>query len=318
MADINRATSQIGKTSLYTLWKQQKVFTDYCCIANTNYYLTLAKQLLLFNANFDFYVQAMSKTVAIGLRGELGSCSSLSSSFCRMKALLPSFNKAQTLPKVRLWSKRHREAFTVNLIIMKRKYPSHFSSLTISENTILVNNMDLILRYIRANSFNSLSDLAKYWPENDEYKPNEICSKDYVCIFMKTVQHVRAFIQEVDKYNNPPKIGGKVRKVVNTKVGLREYLVQKQLDRILTILSEQQSTSTQVANHLKQHLTQKFTELRSYFEQVDTFNQRIAQADIGFIDGRLDTYQSELNRISVTMKRDLKTYLRKCNNYCNW
>ena len=251
----------------------------------------------------------MSKTVAIGLRGELGSCSSLSSSFCRMKALLPSFNKAQTLPKVQLWSKRHKEAFTVNLIIMKRKYPSHFSSLAISENTILVNNMDLILRYIRANSFNSLSDLAKYWPNNDEYKPNEICSKDYVCIFMKTVQHVRAFIQEVDKYNNPPKIGGKVRKVVNTKVGLREYLVQKQLDRILTILSEQQSTSTQVANHLKQHLTQKFTELRSYFEQVDTFNQRIAQADIGFIDGRLDTYQSELNRISVTMKRDLKTIL---------
>ena len=137
----------------------------------------------------------------------------------------------------------------------------------------------------------------------------KICSKDYVCIFMKTVQQVRAFIREVDKYNNPPKIGGKVRKIVNTNIGLRAYLVQKQLDRILTILSEQQSTSIQVANHLKQHLTQKFTELRSYFEQVDTFNQRIAQADIGFIDGRLDTFRSERNQISVTMKRDLKLIL---------
>ena len=312
LADVQRGSGSVSKGVLYELWAQNQVFMDFCCKVDEKYYITLLQNVMKFDGKFDSYVHTLSKSVAVELRREIeNSCSSLDHPFCSIKAALPIIDKAVSLPGIQFWTTYQKEAFKANFVLMKHKDSTIFSSLIIeNDENIITNNNDRILQYIKENEFVSLSDLLKYWPESNDYNENKTCGIDYVCIFMKTVKHVKSFLREVELYENPPKLGGRVRKVLNTKKNFKDYLKEKQLDEILIVLAEQKATSLRLAEELKEHQQTKFEKLKSFFDEVNSFNLKIAKADVKKISSFLDSYDSQLNSIVEVLQNDTAYIIR--------
>ena len=310
-ADSGRSLPQYRR-SLYTFWMQHPSVRDFCCNANTNYHITLLQALYRFENNFYNLIGGLTANVAIELRMELENrCSeSLSDPFCPIYAALDTIDLSARLPVDRsTWTddtEQYKQAVLVSFVILKRRFPQVYSGFILDEEGILVESTNLILRHIQNKDVDKLETLATYLPANDAYKATEtVCRNDQLCIFMKIVEQARLYLDEARLDTNPVLINGKKRLTLNTAVDYREFLKQKHLDRILTVLSEQQSTSIQIANDLKQHSTTKFTELRTYFEKVETFNQQIADADIAAVNGRIRRYQNSVRTVVGKLKRDM-------------
>ena len=231
LEDVNHTSSE-SKVIPNELLKQHSIFIKSCCLTS-ECTRSILGTLMVFYSNFDDTMQALNKSIAIGLHEGLeNSCSSLSSWFCLLKPLMPMVDKALTLPSLSSWKTKHKEDFLINSIILLKNYKLKYTPVPPIEpgeyhGQIHINNINLILHYIHTEDFDS--DLSKYWPENYDYKPTETCGTSFVELFMQIVVQVRELIREVEMYNDPPKLGGKVRKVVNTEINFREYLVQKQL-----------------------------------------------------------------------------------------
>ena len=314
-ADSGRSLAQY-RQSLYTFWMQHPSVRDFCCNANTNYHITLLQNIYKFEDGFYNYIGGLTASVAIELRKELENrCSeSLSDPFCPIYAALEAIDVSSRLPADRsTWTddtEQYKQTVLISFVILKRKFPQVYSGFILDEEGILVESTNLILRHIQNKDVDKLETFATYLPSNDAYKATEtVCGNDQLCIFMKIVEQARLYLDEARLDTNPVLINGKRRLTLNTAVDYREFLKQKQLDRILTILSEQQSTSIQIANDLKQHTTTKFTELRTYFEKVETFNKQIADADIGYIKSRLEKYQTEVQNILDPMEETLSAVM---------
>ena len=269
----------------------------------------------LFKFGNDFYslIGGLKSTVAIDLRNEVTKlCSSSSTDqFCSIKAALDTIDVVLRLPADKnTWTQTtetYKKAAFISFAILKRKYPTIYSGFVISnEDDIIVESTNIILKHIQNKEVSQLREFATYLPPNDAYLPTTAtCVGDRLCIFLKTVEQVRMYLDEANLDTNPILVNGKKRLILNTAVDYREFLRQKQLDRILTVLAEQSSTSLQIANDLKEHTTTKFSELRTYFEKVETFNQQIASADIGDINRGLDSYTRSVNRIVGKLKIDM-------------
>ena len=284
----------------------------------------LVNKLTKFDKTFYNYVGGLTKTGAMELRKELSKlCStSLSDTFCYIYPALDLIDCAAHLPSSKSnWNSGteiYRKAVLVNAFILNNdsRYSPYYSGITISESEtdILINCTNEILKLMQNKETEKLEEFAKYLPPSDAYEATAAtsCGTENLCIFMKIVEHVRLYLDSVKLVTNSTvtTVNGTRRLILNTATDYREFLREKQLDRILTVLSEQHSTSLQIANDLKKHSTTKFTELRSYFEKVATFNQKIADADIAFIHGRIDDYQNRLDKVVPKLKKDLDVIIK--------
>ncbi len=304
-SDFGKASSSSKKEVLYKFWKQHPVLRKYCCHSNTNFYIEYLNELLKFNdGTFHTYVNALSKNVAGNLRSEFVTlCSLLSDSFCRIKEALELIDKATNTPNPSKWDAKHRKAFQVNFILLKRKYPAHFANIDITpanENSIMRDTMDLILGSYKRNNYEELEKLTKYLPTDREYKKGQLCNNDNMCIFLKVVQQVQNFIEEVKAYKNPPQLGGRIRRAVSTRANFVRLFEQLQLQRIIDIVSNQQEMSIQIANHLSRQINNRISDLGNYFQEVEEFNSQIIDADIS--DDQLDRYRQELDKLLPFVK----------------
>ncbi len=300
LADSNRCGSSYCKSGLYSFWKLHPKVRDACCYSNSNYYLTMMKKLI----RFDFsYLKSLHPQIAIELRKELVACSSSADMFCRIKEALYIFDLTWTLPSSSSPEyEKYKKAILVNVIVLKKKNPL-YSSVAISETDVLVECTNNILKYMRDKETSNLEAFAKLLPHSSAYKSNAAsCQTDNLCIFMQIVKQIRVYIDEVKLDNKHVTTR---RRILNTGTEYRELLRQHQLNRILTVLTEQGATSLQIANDLKKHTTKKFSELRSYFETVETFSQEIADADIAYVEGRIETYQKRLDNVVGQLKRGM-------------
>ena len=313
------------KAVLYRLWELHPHVRDYCCKSNTNMYQQLVNKLTKFENTFYNYVGGLTKTSAMELRKELSKlCStSLSDTFCYIYPALDLIDCAAHLPSSKSnWNSGteiYRKAVLVNAFILKKdsRYSPYYSGITISESEtdILVDCTNEILKLVQNKETEKLEKFAKYLPPSDAYEAATAatsCGTENLCIFMKIVEQVRLYLDSVYFITDRTvtTVNGTRRLILNTGTDYREFLRQKQLDRILTVLSEQHSTSLQIANDLKKHATTKFTELRTYFEKVAKFNQKIADADIAFIHGRIDEYQKRLDIVVPKLKKDLSVIIK--------
>ena len=305
------------KHALYELWKLHSYIRKYCCDSNTNYQQELVDNLIKFDNTFDIYVGGLTtETCATELRKELSKlCStSLSDPFCYIYPALDLIDRAALLPSSKSnWNSGteiYRKAVLVNAFILKKdsRYSPYYSGITISESEteILVDCTNEILKLVQNKETEKLEKFAKYLPPSYAYKATSAasCGTENLCIFMKIVEQVRLYLDFVNSVKSTD-VYGKRRLILNTGTDYREFLRQKQLDRILIFLSEQHSTSLQIAKDLENHATTKFTELRTYYEKVETFNQKIADADIAFIHGRIDDYQKRLDVVVNDLKDKL-------------
>ncbi len=313
LADTSRCGSSNCKSGLYSFWRIHPKICDVCChssITHKNYYLEMMQKLI----GFDFiYLESLKPDVAIELRKELVvACPSSDdlffgdvSQFCQIKDALHIFDliwPSSLSPEF----EKHKKAILMNVIILKKQNP-HYSTVEVSETDILVECTNIILKYMRDKETSNLKAFAKFLPSSTAYKSNATsCRTDNLCIFMKIIKQIRVYIDEVklDKVMTR-------RRILNTGTEYRELLRQQQLSRILTVLFEQGATSLQIANDLKRHLTTKFSELRSYFEGVETFSQQIADADIEYVKGRVETYQTDLDNVVENLKHRMTSLFMK-------
>ena len=126
---------------------------------------------------------------------------------------------------------------------------------------------------------------------------------------MKIIAQLDSYVEQLNLYENSLVINGRKRVLLNTETDYTEFLKQKQLDRILQVLGEQQITSMSIATELKGQITSQFTELKSYYMHVENFNGDIAKADVGYILGRLDTFKERITSVVGTFKSKMSTLL---------
>ena len=310
-ADSGRCSSDYCRSHLYQFWKLHPDVRDVCCYTNTNYYLTLTQKLIDSDTNeMVKLADSLRETTAIDLRKELASSCSSADVFCHIKYALHIFDLAAKLPStVSEETKKYKQAILVSIVILKKRN-GYYSSLTISETDVIVECINTILKYMRDKETSKMKAFAAYLPPSNAYKSTTAsCQNDNICIFMKIVIQLRSYIDEAELDYKPVDSTRGKRLILNTGTDYREFLRQKQLNRILTVLSEQGATSLQIANDLKQHVGTKFTELRSYFKKVETFNQQIADADIGYIKGRIKVYQERLDTVIGKLRSDMTSII---------
>ena len=79
------------------------------------------------------------------------------------------------------------------------------------------------------------------------------------------------------------------------------------MGRILTVDQNQETALqglTQWLNgELSKTINERFIDLRTYLQKVETFNREKANADIGYINGRLVKYSSSIDSLSKQLGR---------------
>ena len=317
-ADSDRCTSVTCRFILYTFWRQHPYVRDNCCYNDQRYHFhtTLVQELFQYSDNFYDYVEGLTAPIAVELRNELVTVCKKDPNdiFCAVAPALDVVDISSNLPANKSdWTAEtelHRRAALLSFVIIKKKFPEEYSNFVINQQEIIIESTNEILREMQQNDISALKAYEKFLPSNGAYKATATsCNSDDMCIFMKIVEQVRIYLDEIDAASL--NLYGKKRLILNTAVDYREFLKNKQLDRILTVLNEEHSTSLQIANELKEHTSTKFTELRSYFEQIETFNQQIATADISFISGRLEKYKKRVSRVIGGLKSDISSLLRQ-------
>ena len=238
------------KAVLYRLWELHPHVRDYCCKSNTNMHQQLVNKLTKFENTFYNYVGGLTKTSAMELRKELSKlCStSLSDTFCYIYPALDFIDCAAHLPSSKSnWNSGteiYRKAVLVNAFILKKdsRYSPYYSGITISESEtdILVDCTNEILKLVQNKETEKLEKFAKYLPPSDAYEAATAatsCGTENLCIFMKIVEQVRLYLDSVYFITDrtATTVNGTRRLILNTGTDYREFLRQKQLDRILTV-----------------------------------------------------------------------------------
>ena len=300
LLDSNRANPS-EKPDLYGLWRLHPDLRAHCCFPENNYHITILNKLIQFDDLFYDSIRVLTSKYLITELHNV-SFSNPDDPFCTITHALCFVSKARLLPPSKQdWTTLDvsmKDAILLDFILLMQEMPTEFGDLTgLSDNeqkVILLRLMNLIISFVQQSQIEDLKTLVCFLPSWD-YAPTTSCNLDNVCIFLKTVEQLLIFMDEVNIHE---RVNERNQVILNTGIDYKQFLTQKQLDRILQVLNEYQATSLKIANELKSHITQKFSELRSYYEQVADFNAEIAEADISFIQGRLTSIQERVDSVA--------------------
>ena len=93
LEDVNCVSSE-SKIILHEVWKQHSIFVKSCWLTSEYTWSILGTLMVFYSTELDDTMQAMNKSIAVGLHAGLeNSCSSLSSWFCLLKPLMPMVDK---------------------------------------------------------------------------------------------------------------------------------------------------------------------------------------------------------------------------------
>ena len=314
--DIGDKIEQDAKVNgdLYEMWKMHPDMRKYCCFDSSDVYARHIREIIEFGSDFHALASLYTTTE---LRKEVDRICPKDDPFCELFYALPIIDQVVLLPASKsAWTKEDelsRDIIYLQALILAKSQVSVYYSITddLTQEELdnaFVSILNLILKYLQNYDFKTLKELRKRLPPLHAYsQTGSDCNSDNACIFMKIIGQLDAYLEQVDLYDNPVIVNGKKRLLLNTGTDYTEFLKQKQLDRILQVLTEQQVTSVSIANELKKHITQQFSELKSYYQHVESFNGDIAKADIGYINGRLDTFNQRYSDVVGIFKSKMET-----------
>ena len=85
------------------------------------------------------------------------------------------------------------------------------------------------------------------------------------------------------------------------------------MDTILQVVENQetalQELSQWVTSEVSKTVSEPFNGLRTYFTEVETFNREKANADVEFINGRLNKYKSNIETLSTELGNQVGTLI---------
>ena len=315
----DRSNSQSNSlTPLFQFWKMHELLRDYCCFTSVNYHTTFLGQLIRFEDNFFDLVSPLSNANELSseVTAKCPTDADISSDpFCAYKIIFPTVDFINlNLPSSKSqWTEQHNRnaiLISVTVIVSKRRYPSVLANLEIDEGGILVKATNSIMSLVNKNELTTLKAFTSLLKGALSHIQSTVCTDTIqdLCIFSKLLQQVDAYLTETEK--EKATINGKRIVMLYTGTDFKEFLQQKQLDRILTVLSESDYKATEIANELMGHITNKFLEVRNYFGSVESFNSDIALADIGYINGRLQLFKTRIDEIVTKLTTDFSELLK--------
>lgn len=205
-------------------------------------------------------------------------------------------------------------AYLLHYVMLKHNYPEEFEEVypTTAEQVsqLIVRNSEEVFTKIVNGQISELKDdLLPTMPDLETIKsgcttswklPNNV--KKNECMFWQAIIQVKAYFQ-----SKVPSKSGKETKILNTNIDYPAFLRLTEMDRILTVVQNQETALqglTQWLNvELSKTINERFIDLRTYFQKVETFNREKANADIGYINGRLAKYASSIDSLSKQLGR---------------
>ena len=290
----------------YQFWKQHQNIQDGCCHTDSSYHITYLQQLAAFGDNFY-------NDLVLGLFDEQSElrkvvnneCTEVSTaSFCAFKAIIPIVDMAAKLPaSISQWTdedERLKMRILIHILVLKRVYSNFFSTLQLNEGSILVDVTNEVLNLKQSDKLDELKAFNLLLLSAVSPVEDKLCSEKTAdfCLFLRIIKEVDIYVEEARLDVQDNKIFGKRVISIYTGTNYDELLKQKELDRILEVIIEDRYTATEIANELKQEMANGFQGIKDYFSVVESYNSAIALADIGYINGRLDTFRDRINEIS--------------------
>ncbi|XP_067681811.1 uncharacterized protein [Haliotis asinina] len=172
-------------------------------------------------------------------------------------------------------------ALTFSSILLKWKYHDRVKAIqphnTTDQQAVVTKIIRAIAMYIDEGADEKLEILMSMFPY---FNTDKICNSGKMCLFWRVVDQTRIYVKtRKEKSGN----GVKVR-LLNTDIDLREFLRQKQMERVLQLLSDQEYNLVAVADDLKNEfskvINQRFYELKTYFKKIHSFSAAKAKADM--------------------------------------
>ncbi|XP_068713447.1 uncharacterized protein [Montipora foliosa] len=153
------------------------------------------------------------------------------------------------------------------------------------------NMINLIIKLIHTRNMAQLRTITWFLPNDiltcSGTQTSEACH--FKKILDQLVTHFRA---------SGATINGKKRKLLDTERNYNTFLRTSLTSRILTVVQRNQFLTIDLAEEITDRNDQRFTELRNYFVELQSFNDHKANADIGFIDGWITKYKSSIEDLS--------------------
>lgn len=310
-SDSERATAGKSREILYSFWKEHPTVRENCCFTNTvettlNEYI---ESLIKFDDNFYEYVSGLTESVAVGLRDELASkCSSDGGNqdkFCSIEELLSVINLVSQLPSSKAdWTeetRKHEQAILVSFALLKE---ATFPNLNISETDILVKAASMIINLIHHNEIDSLEKVLEYLPASSSFPAasDTHCDLNNLCLFGKIVEKTQVLIEQVRSDNNGSVFNGKKRLILNAAVDYEAFLSRPELDVILDVLFDQDSSALSIGKELKKQMSNDFSVLQGYIKNLKKINYEIGKADFGFIVDRVQFFNNKIEKLVPKME----------------
>ncbi|XP_028390790.1 uncharacterized protein LOC114515691 [Dendronephthya gigantea] len=213
-------------------------------------------------------------------------------------------------------------AILLNYAALKSVDPENFAEVQPSnqkEQELYSGNLQVIFDLFNQAKYAELAKYMELLPGSIDIVPSCTSmatagfdeSKQRECILGRTIDQVKQFLQLLPE--NKPSLGGEERKILNTKIDYKEYLKQGQIERILDVVQNQELTIFTITDNLKKQFDksvgERFQEMKTYFSQVEGFNKEIAKADIGYISGTLNTYETSIENLAREVATGLSDLL---------
>ncbi len=310
--DVNFITNvQISQDYVYNLWKEHFDLSKYCCISSQNYIQMAITKAISFQNEFKTYAKLLYH--AEDFRSEAKQkCSEQNTGiFCSLTYVTPILEMVLNLPDNKMqWTEE--DTTKSNLVLLHinfllKQYPNEFTFFQQNgfdyteerKSEVASNVLNSILKLIQEANIEKLKTFRLELPIPSEYgiQLHDDCQTDKVCLFIKNIKEFDRYMVQVALYENSLVTNGRKRVLLNSETDYREFLKQLQLNRILEVLDEHHITSMTMANALKSHISTKFSQLKSYYEQIATFNAAIAKADIDFITTKLDKFKTNVQSV---------------------
>lgn len=203
------------------------------------------------------------------------------------------------------------KAYRMHFAMLRHNQPKQYGSAISlkTANDIISTNMEQILTYTKYREKTKMNEMFSVMPElpgntNCKDLSSIASSSKIVCIFWKTVNLVRDFLQAKLPMQNGP-----VKVILNTQIDYPAFLKFTEMNEILSVIQRQSRAMIQLAQwvtrEVKKDVNDRFLGLRSYFQKVAKFNRDTSKADIDFIKGRLDIYKTDVTKLNIDLSRDL-------------
>ena len=202
--------------------------------------------------------------------------------------------------------------YRLHFVMLKHNFPDEFdqayptTDLEVSE--LIVKNLERIFKYIGKGELDKVrDDVMPFVPDLTTIKsgcettwnlPSNL--KKSECMFWKAIIQLEAYLK-----SKVAPASGKVVKVLNTNIDYPTFLSLTEMDRILQIAQNQETALQELTQWVNEEVSktvnERFDGLQTYFQKVETFNREKANADIGYINGRLEKYKTNIDSLSTQL-----------------